>query len=130
MLGILPMMVRVTSTKRRLCFFLDPHWRPVVLYVIVNPKRRQKTMAYAVYISDGSAWHLAGTTISLHHAMCAMENMRGKNPGRIVQYSDAAELAASSPHSPVPPPPPTQPMSSSEYLEPHIFGILRQITDK
>jgi len=87
-------------------------------------------MAYAVYISDGSAWHLAGTTISLDHAKGAMENMRGENPGRVVQYSDTTNLAVSILHSPVPQPPPTQPMSSSGYLEPHIFGILRQITDK
>ena len=87
-------------------------------------------MAYAVYISDGSAWHLTGTTISLDHAKAAMSTMRGKNPGWITQYSDPAELAASIPHSHIQEPPPTQPMSSSGYLEPHIFGILRQITDK
>jgi hypothetical protein len=82
-------------------------------------------MAYAVYISDGSAWHLAGTTQSLDHAKGAMENMRGENPGRVVKYSDTTNLAVSILHSPVP-----VVASSSGYLEPHIFGILRQMTDK
>jgi len=29
--AIYPWWRCVTSTRRRLCFFLDPHWQPIVL---------------------------------------------------------------------------------------------------